>query len=68
MRVGKLDFRGENDHLEHLKHTGGTHISKKKKKEKLLVAVHLLHFGCFDAESDLGSIFYLIKKIWMHHL
>lgn len=68
MRVGKLDFRGENDHLEHLKHAGGTHIffkkeKKMKKKEKLLVAVHLLHFGCFDAESDLGSIFYLIKKI-----
>lgn len=65
MRVGKLDFSGENDHLEHLKQAGGTHIKKKKKKkkEKLLVAVHLLHFGCFDAESDLGSIFYLIKKI-----
>lgn len=33
MRVGKLDFRGENDHLEHLKQAGGTHIKKKKKKE-----------------------------------
>lgn len=33
MRVGKLDFRGENDLLEHLKHSGGTHIFFKKRKE-----------------------------------
>lgn len=34
MRVGKLDFSGENDHLEHLKQAGGTHIKKKKEKER----------------------------------
>lgn len=34
MRVGKLDFSGENDHLEHLKQAGGTHIKKKRKRKK----------------------------------
>lgn len=46
MRVGKLDFRGENDHLEHLKHTGGTHISKKKEKKERKKSYLLQYIFC----------------------
>lgn len=44
MRVGKLDFSGENDHLEHLKQAGGTHIKKKKKRKGKRKKSYLLQY------------------------
>lgn len=44
MRVGKLDFRGENDHLEHLKHAGGTHIFFLKKRKRKRKKSYLLQY------------------------
>lgn len=46
MRVGKLDFSGENDHLEHLKQAGGTHIKKKKRKGKRKKSYLLQYIFC----------------------